>query len=77
MIQTQDLTKVYGQLHAIDNLTIDLVEGDLFVVLGDALAEHDLEHALTTTVGRAVDQGDEMRGDDDRRGIDRTETALE
>ncbi len=34
MIQTQDLTKVYGHLHAIHNLTLDLVEGDLFGFIG-------------------------------------------
>jgi len=34
MIKTQDLTKVYGNLHAIDNLTIDLAEGDLFGYIG-------------------------------------------
>jgi ABC-2 type transport system ATP-binding protein len=34
MIQTQDLTKVYGHLHAIDNLNIDLAEGDLFGFIG-------------------------------------------
>lgn len=34
MIKTQDLTKVYGKLHAINNLTIDLVEGDLFGFIG-------------------------------------------
>jgi len=34
MIKTQDLTKVYGQLHAIDNLSIDLAEGDLFGFIG-------------------------------------------
>jgi ABC-2 type transport system ATP-binding protein len=34
MIKTQDLTKVYGNLHAIDNLTLDLAEGDLFGFIG-------------------------------------------
>lgn len=34
MIKTQGLTKVYGQLHAIDNLSIDLAEGDLFGFIG-------------------------------------------
>lgn len=34
MIQTQDLTKVYGHLHAINNLTLDLSEGDLFGFIG-------------------------------------------
>lgn len=34
MIKTQDLTKVYGKLHAIDNLNIDLAEGDLFGFIG-------------------------------------------
>jgi ABC-2 type transport system ATP-binding protein len=34
MIKTQDLTKVYGQLHAINNLTIELAEGDLFGYIG-------------------------------------------
>lgn len=34
MIKTQDLTKVYGELHAIDNLNIDLAEGDLFGFIG-------------------------------------------
>jgi ABC-2 type transport system ATP-binding protein len=34
MIKTQDLTKVYGNLHAINNLTLDLVEGDLFGFIG-------------------------------------------
>jgi ABC-2 type transport system ATP-binding protein len=34
MIKTQDLTKVYGTLHAINNLTIDLDEGDLFGFIG-------------------------------------------
>jgi ABC-2 type transport system ATP-binding protein len=34
MIKTQDLTKVYGTLRAIDNLTIDLAEGDLFGYIG-------------------------------------------
>ena len=34
MIKTQDLTKVYGQLRAINNLTLDLVEGDLFGYIG-------------------------------------------
>jgi len=34
MINTQDLTKVYGDLHAIDNLTLKLDEGDLFGYIG-------------------------------------------
>jgi ABC-2 type transport system ATP-binding protein len=34
MIKTQDLTKVYGSLHAIDNLNIELEEGDLFGFIG-------------------------------------------
>jgi ABC-2 type transport system ATP-binding protein len=34
MIKTQDLTKAYGNLHAIDNLNLDLAEGDLFGYIG-------------------------------------------
>jgi ABC-2 type transport system ATP-binding protein len=34
MIKTQDLTKTYGELHAIKNLTLDLAEGDLFGFIG-------------------------------------------
>ncbi len=34
MIKTQDLTKVYGELKAINNVNIDLVEGDLFGFIG-------------------------------------------
>jgi len=34
MIQTEDLTKVYGNLHAISNLTLRLDEGDLFGYIG-------------------------------------------
>ena len=34
MIRTQELTKVYGELHAIDNLTLELDEGDLFGFIG-------------------------------------------
>ena len=34
MIKTQDLTKVYGDLHAINNLSLELVEGDLFGYIG-------------------------------------------
>ncbi len=34
MIKTQDLTKVYGELHAIDNLTLELDEGDLYGFIG-------------------------------------------
>ena len=34
MIKTQDLTKVYGSLHAVSNLSIHLVEGDLFGFIG-------------------------------------------
>ncbi len=34
MIKTQDLTKVYGQLRAINNLTMELAEGDLFGYIG-------------------------------------------
>jgi len=34
MIKTQDLTKVYGNLRAINNLTLDLAEGDLFGFIG-------------------------------------------
>ena len=34
MIKTQDLTKVYGQLRAINNLTLELAEGDLFGYIG-------------------------------------------
>ncbi|MCE5302258.1 MAG: ABC transporter ATP-binding protein [Planctomycetaceae bacterium] len=34
MIKTQDLTKAYGDLHAIDNLTLELAEGDLFGFIG-------------------------------------------
>jgi len=34
MIQTEDLTKVYGKLHAISNLTLKLDEGDLFGYIG-------------------------------------------
>ncbi len=34
MIKTQDLTKVYGELHALNNLTLELSEGDLFGYIG-------------------------------------------
>jgi len=34
MIKTQDLTKTYGDLHAISNLTLQLDEGDLFGYIG-------------------------------------------
>jgi ABC-2 type transport system ATP-binding protein len=34
MIKTQDLTKVYGNLHAVHNLTLELSEGDLFGYIG-------------------------------------------
>ncbi|MCR4413177.1 MAG: ABC transporter ATP-binding protein, partial [Thermoguttaceae bacterium] len=34
MIKTQDLTKVYGELRAIDHLSLDLSEGDLFGFIG-------------------------------------------
>ncbi|MGI6416212.1 MAG: ATP-binding cassette domain-containing protein [Thermoguttaceae bacterium] len=34
MIKTEDLTKVYGDLRAIDSLTLELDEGDLFGFIG-------------------------------------------
>ncbi|MEN6459610.1 MAG: ABC transporter ATP-binding protein [Thermoguttaceae bacterium] len=34
MIKTQSLTKAYGPLHAINNLNLDLAEGDLFGFIG-------------------------------------------
>jgi len=34
MIKTQDLTKVYGDLHAVNHLTLELDEGDLFGFIG-------------------------------------------
>jgi ABC-2 type transport system ATP-binding protein len=34
VIKTQELTKVYGELRAIDNLTLELDEGDLFGYIG-------------------------------------------
>ncbi len=34
MIRTQDLTKAYGDLHALHNLTLELDEGDLFGYIG-------------------------------------------
>src|SRR3990170_8442641 len=34
MIKTQDLTKVYGELRAIDTLNLDLEQGDLFGFIG-------------------------------------------
>ena len=34
MIKTEDLTKVYGDLKAIDSLTLELDEGDLFGFIG-------------------------------------------
>jgi len=34
VIKTQDLTKVYGELRAIDNLTLDLSRGDVFGFIG-------------------------------------------
>jgi ABC-2 type transport system ATP-binding protein len=34
VIKTQDLTKVYGELRAINNLTLDLEDGDLFGYIG-------------------------------------------
>ncbi len=34
MIKTQDLTKIYGELHALENLTLELHEGDLFGFIG-------------------------------------------
>lgn len=34
MIRTQDLTKVYGDLRAINNLTLELDQGDLFGYIG-------------------------------------------
>ncbi|MDY0170494.1 MAG: ABC transporter ATP-binding protein [Thermoguttaceae bacterium] len=34
MIRTQDLTKAYGEHHALHNLTLELTEGDLFGFIG-------------------------------------------
>jgi len=34
MLKTQDLTKIYGELRAVDNLTINLEAGDLFGFIG-------------------------------------------
>ena len=34
MIKTQDLTKAYGELHAIHNHTLELSQGDLFGFIG-------------------------------------------
>ena len=34
MIKTQDLTKIYGDVHALENLTLELNEGDLFGYIG-------------------------------------------
>jgi ABC-2 type transport system ATP-binding protein len=34
MIKTQELTKVYGDIKAINNLSLELVEGDLFGFIG-------------------------------------------
>jgi ABC-2 type transport system ATP-binding protein len=34
MIKTEGLTKVYGTLHAVHNLTLELSEGDLFGYIG-------------------------------------------
>lgn len=34
MIKTQELTKTYGQLHAVHQLTLELSEGDLFGFIG-------------------------------------------
>lgn len=34
MIKTENLTKIYGELRAINNLTLDLTEGDLFGFIG-------------------------------------------
>jgi len=34
VIKTQDLTKAYGDLRAIDNLTLELADGDLFGYIG-------------------------------------------
>jgi ABC-2 type transport system ATP-binding protein len=34
VIKTQDLTKVYGTLRAVNELTLDLAEGDLFGFIG-------------------------------------------
>ncbi len=34
MIKTQELTKTYGRLHAVDQLTLELSEGDLFGFIG-------------------------------------------
>jgi len=34
MIKTQELTKVYGELRAVNNLTLELSQGDLFGFIG-------------------------------------------
>jgi len=34
VIKTQDLTKIYGQVRAIDHLTLELSEGDLYGFIG-------------------------------------------
>jgi ABC-2 type transport system ATP-binding protein len=34
VIKTQDLTKVYGELRAIDNLTLELARGDVYGFIG-------------------------------------------
>ena len=34
MIKIQDLTKLYGDVHALENLTLELEEGDLFGYIG-------------------------------------------
>ena len=61
-----------GELPGLDAERADVARhlvliGRLGVGVGRA-AEEDLEHALPFVVGRAADQGDEVRGDGDRRG---------
>ena len=59
MIKTQDLTKVYGDLHAINNLTLELERGRPVRLhrperLGQDHDDADPGHALAAHLGRGV-----------------------
>ena len=50
MIQTHDLTKVYGSLHAIDSLEISLGERDVFGFIGPNGAGKTTTMKILTTL---------------------------
>jgi ABC-2 type transport system ATP-binding protein len=63
VIRTEHLTKKYGALIAVDDLNLDIAQGEFFAFLGPNAAGKTTTIKLLTTAGRALIGGHDIQQD--------------